>query len=194
MNELIFELDSNSKKIVDLVEIETSIGIFLCGTWDNKCCFFDFKDRKSIDKVLINKEKTFIFKPTSLKNDLHKEIEKQVNLYLEGKLTNFSIPLILTGTKFQKEVWSKLLEIPYGETISYGELAILIGNRKAMRAVGAANGANNLAIIIPCHRVIRADGHLQGYAGGLWRKKRLIDLETNVKHNSTQNNLLDWLE
>ena len=190
MNDLIYELGNGSRKIVELVEIETSIGTFLCGTWDKKCCFFDFKDRNSINKILNNKSKIFIFQPSTLKNKLHLEIERQINLYLQGLLTQFSIPLVLTGTKFQKEVWNRLMDIPYGETISYGELAISIGNRKAMRAVGAANGANNIAIIVPCHRVIRADGHLQGYAGGLWRKKRLLDIETDVK----QNNLLDWLE
>ncbi|MHA2033611.1 MAG: methylated-DNA--[protein]-cysteine S-methyltransferase [Candidatus Kariarchaeaceae archaeon] len=130
----------------------------------------------------------------SNKNPLHNEIELQITQYLEGKLIDFEIPLLLTGTDFQKKVWMQLLEIPYGETISYGDLAQSIGNKKAMRAVGAANGANSIAIIIPCHRVIRADGHLQGYGGGLWRKKKLIEIEKNVISKSHQKNLDEWLE
>jgi len=192
-NEFVYEVNTNSKKIVEVVEIETSVGTFLCGTWEEKCCLFDFKDRKSINKILNNKSQYFTFNYDQPKTDLHLEIERQIKLYLQGKLEQFMIPIVITGTNFQKKVWNKLMEIPYGSTISYGELASSIGNRKAMRAVGAANGANSIAVIIPCHRVIRADGHLQGYGGGLWRKKRLLDLEIDVKTNSNQQNLLDWI-
>lgn len=194
MNDLIYELEDGLKYSVEVVEIETSIGTFLCGTWDGKCCLFEFNDRKSLQTILHNKSKYFIFEITETKNELHLEIERQIKLFFEGKLMEFTIPLIFTGTSFQKEVWKKLLEIPYGETISYGELATSIGNSKAMRAVGAANGANSIAVIIPCHRVIRADGHLQGYGGGLWRKERLINLERDTKNNSKQENLLEWIE
>ena len=102
--------------------------------------------------------------------------------------------MYLQGTDFQKQVWNELLKIPYGETISYGELARRIGNPKAMRAVGAANGKNSIPIIIPCHRVINADGNLHGYGGGLWRKKRLLNLETDVVNNSSQASLNEYYE
>ena len=103
---------------------------------------------------------------------------QQLQEYFEGRRTEFSLPLDPEGTEFQKRVWNRLLEIPFGETLTYGEQSAELGDVKAIRAVAAANGRNPLAIIIPCHRVIGADGSLTGYAGGLWRKKWLLDHET----------------
>ena len=97
--------------------------------------------------------------------------------YLEGKRTKFDLPLDLRGTPFQITVWSALLEIPYGETRSYQQVAHGIGRTRAVRAVGAANGANPVAIVVPCHRVIAADGSLHGYGGGLDLKARLLAME-----------------
>ena len=108
----------------------------------------------------------------------------QLEAYLAGELRTFDLALSSGGTPFQQQVWAELRKIPYGETISYLELATRIGNPKAMRAVGAANGRNPIAIIVPCHRVIGADGRLTGYGGGLWRKRRLLDLERAVAHGS----------
>lgn len=101
----------------------------------------------------------------------------QLNEYFAGKRQNFDITLKLIGTEFQKIVWYELLKIPYGVTISYRELSRRIDNEKAIRAVGAANGKNPVNIIVPCHRVIGADGSLTGYGGGLWRKKWLLEHE-----------------
>lgn len=103
---------------------------------------------------------------------------EQLAQYFAGDRTEFDLPLAPTGTEFQVTVWSALQEIPYGETISYGELASRIGNPKASRAVGLANGRNPIAIIIPCHRVIGADGSLTGYGGGLPTKVKLLELES----------------
>ena len=97
--------------------------------------------------------------------------------YFAGGRTDFDVPLELAGTDFQRRVWSALRDIPYGETISYGELARRVGNPGAVRAVGLANGRNPVAIIVPCHRVIGADGSLTGYGGGLDRKAWLLDHE-----------------
>jgi methylated-DNA-[protein]-cysteine S-methyltransferase len=97
--------------------------------------------------------------------------------YLEGKRTAFELTLDLRGTEFQRAVWQALLEIPYGETRSYSELARSLGRPNAVRAVGAANGANPLSIVVPCHRVIAADGTLTGYGGGLGLKARLLAME-----------------
>jgi methylated-DNA-[protein]-cysteine S-methyltransferase len=104
-------------------------------------------------------------------------ITGQFEDYFAGRLTRFDVPLRLVGTEFQRRVWSELQRIPYGETISYGELARRIDNPAAVRAVGLANGRNPIAIIVPCHRVIGADGSLTGYGGGLSRKAWLLDLE-----------------
>ena len=105
------------------------------------------------------------------------EAVEQLEAYFAGTLTEFDLPLRLEGTAFQQQVWAALLEIPYGETWSYGELATHIGNPNASRAVGLANGRNPIGIIVPCHRVIGASGSLTGYGGGLDRKQKLLDLE-----------------
>jgi len=102
---------------------------------------------------------------------------QQLTEYFSGGRTHFDVSLFLTGTDFQKQVWNGLLEIPYGKTISYGDLADRLENPGGMRAVGAANGQNPIPIIIPCHRVIAADGSLGGYTGGLEIKRKLLDLE-----------------
>ena len=123
--------------------------------------------------------------------DLEKEVEikeetwlmrkaiKEIKEYLEGKRNSFDLPLEPEGTEFQKKVWNVLKEIPYGETRSYGEIAKLIGNEKASRAVGMANNKNPIMIIIPCHRVIGVNGKLVGYAGGLDVKEKLLNMEKN---------------
>jgi methylated-DNA-[protein]-cysteine S-methyltransferase len=106
-----------------------------------------------------------------------KDVADQLDAYFAGELTSFDVDMNLLGTPFQRDVWSRLCEIPYGETISYGELAQRVGNPKASRAVGLANGRNPIAIIVPCHRVIGADGSLTGYGGGLERKTWLLEHE-----------------
>ena len=105
------------------------------------------------------------------------ETADQLNAYFEGGLKEFTLELRLPGTDFQRSVWEQLCRIPYGETRSYGELADALGNPKASRAVGLANGKNPVGIIVPCHRVVGADGSLTGYGGGLERKQRLLDFE-----------------
>ncbi|HEY5286766.1 MAG TPA: methylated-DNA--[protein]-cysteine S-methyltransferase [Solirubrobacteraceae bacterium] len=107
----------------------------------------------------------------------------QLEAYFAGELTEFEMALDMRGTEFQRRVWASLCEIPYGETISYGELARWVGNPKASRAVGLANGRNPVAIVVPCHRVIGADGSLTGYGGGLERKVWLLEHE--AKHRTS---------
>jgi methylated-DNA-[protein]-cysteine S-methyltransferase len=102
----------------------------------------------------------------------------QLARYFAGQLTEFELPLAPAGTRFQRAVWDALRQIPYGETWSYGQLASKIGNPAAVRAVGLANGRNPIALVVPCHRVIGADGSLTGYGGGLDRKRFLLDLES----------------
>jgi methylated-DNA-[protein]-cysteine S-methyltransferase len=108
-------------------------------------------------------------------------IAEQLQAYFEGELITFTLPLALQGTPFQLRVWKALREIPYGETISYGEIAQELGNPNASRAVGLANGRNPIGIIVPCHRVVGSTGSLTGYGGGLDRKRYLLDFERKVK-------------
>jgi methylated-DNA-[protein]-cysteine S-methyltransferase len=107
-----------------------------------------------------------------------KDVVRQLQAYFEGKRRKFDVPLILEGTEFQLLVWRNLQKIPYGETVSYGQLARQIGSPEAARAVGLANGSNPIPIIIPCHRVIGSNGDLTGFGGGLPVKKKLLSLES----------------
>ena len=108
---------------------------------------------------------------------------EELGAYFEGRLRAFSIPLDPVGTPWQERVWARLRAIPYGETRSYSRIARELGREGAQRAVGRANGSNPIAIVVPCHRVIRENGDLSGYGGGLWRKKWLLEMEGNVERN-----------
>ncbi|MFG2309996.1 methylated-DNA--[protein]-cysteine S-methyltransferase [Streptomyces sp. NPDC048566] len=108
------------------------------------------------------------------------EVTEQLDAYFAGESRRFTVPLRLTGTPFQRAVWKQLQAIPYGRTRTYGELAEALGNPGASRAVGLANGRNPVGIIVPCHRVVGADGALTGYGGGLDRKQRLLDFESGA--------------
>jgi methylated-DNA-[protein]-cysteine S-methyltransferase len=111
-----------------------------------------------------------------------KECVRQIDEYFKGKRKEFSINLQLEGTDFQKKVWLQLIKIPFGETVSYKDIATSIGNKKSVRAVGNANGKNKIVIIIPCHRVIGSNGNLSGFASGIWRKEWLLKHERKLKH------------
>ena len=112
---------------------------------------------------------------------------EQLENYFSGKSFAFNLPLSPEGTEFQQKVWTELLKIPYSETITYMEMAVRLGDPKCIRAAGTANGKNSIAIIIPCHRVIGAGNKLTGYAGGIWRKKILLELE--MKNNPSKRTL-----
>ncbi|MDI1256898.1 MAG: methylated-DNA--[protein]-cysteine S-methyltransferase [Flavobacterium sp.] len=117
--------------------------------------------------------------PESLKKSV-----AELHDYFEGKRHNFTFKLNPSGTEFQQKVWKELLEIPFGKTMSYLDLSKKLGDVKAIRAVASANGKNPLWIVVPCHRVIGTDGSLTGYAGGLWRKKWLLEHETPTNQQS----------
>ncbi len=144
-----------------------------------------------IGKIYISEEENFItcirFEHEVSDNEIFNETEiireagNQIIEYLKGKRKNFDIPILPKGTAFQQKVWEALRVIPYGETRSYGEIASNIGNEKACRAVGNANNKNPIPIIIPCHRVVGSNGKLVGYAGGLFIKNFLLNLECNNK-------------
>ena len=120
---------------------------------------------------------------TNIPNHLQ-EVVLQLKEYFEGNRTAFDLTLNPSGTDFQKKVWGELLKIPFGKTVSYLDIAKRLGDPKSIRAAASANGKNPLWIIVPCHRVIGSDGSLTGYAGGLWRKKWLLDHENPVKQQS----------
>lgn len=134
------------------------------------------------------KSVTFTDAEGDIQNDEHKLLHacaRQLEEYFAGKRKQFTLPLNQDGTEFQEKVWNLLYKIPYGKTISYNQLAKQYGDLKAIRAVASANGKNNLSIIVPCHRVIGSNQSLTGYAGGLWRKKWLLEHEAKF-HSGVQ--------
>jgi len=141
-------------------------------------------DGKDLTRVSMNRQKY----AAEIENDWveKKDIPplklavEQLKSYFAGLLSEFDLPIAFRGTAFQNKVWKELTRIPFGKTISYGELARRVGNPKASRAVGLANGKNPLAIVVPCHRVIGANGTLTGYGGGLDRKQKLLELEQHA--------------
>ncbi|MDO4763700.1 MAG: methylated-DNA--[protein]-cysteine S-methyltransferase [Flavobacteriaceae bacterium] len=152
--------------------IKTPLGIIKAFANDDYLLALDFIDSKYFDKNI----------PSNFSqqgNGILKLTEKELTLYFKGELKKFSIPLQFSGTEFQKMIWSDLMKIPYGHTISYQQQAENIGNLKAIRAVANANSKNKIVIIVPCHRVIGKSQQLTGYAGGLDRKAFLLNLEKN---------------
>jgi AraC family transcriptional regulator of adaptative response/methylated-DNA-[protein]-cysteine methyltransferase len=149
----------------------------LVGATDEALCLLEFVDRRMLPNQVarVRQRLNAVFAPG--RSDVSRRVVQDVEAYFAGELRSFDLPLAPCGTDFQKEVWGALAEIPYGETRSYADVAAALGRPKAVRAVGAANGMNALAIVVPCHRVVGADGRLTGYGGGLWRKRRLLDLE-----------------
>lgn len=157
--------------------IDTLLGPMVAISDDKSLYLLEFVDccsvMKEIEQLLLKKKAAIIPGDTNPINMVKKELE----LYFSGKLKEFKTSLHLMGSEFQKKAWQALIQIPYGQTRSYLEQAQTIGNEKAFRAIANANGANQLAIIIPCHRIINHNGNLGGYAGGITRKEWLIKHE-----------------
>ena len=172
------------ERTIKIEYFNTPYGELMLGSLEHKLCLCDWRYRKmrnAIDsRIKENLGAKFIFEHSDI-IDITKE---QLIQYFEGKRTEFDVPLILSGTDFQKMVWYKLLQIPYGKTLTYAELSIKLDNRAAIRAVASANGANAISIIVPCHRIIGSDGRMVGYAGGIPTKKKLLRLEGAI--DSTQ--------
>jgi methylated-DNA-[protein]-cysteine S-methyltransferase len=158
---------------MDTVYINSPLGITKIVGDENGVCLISI-----LKENLVNVETSKVI-PKSLQNAV-----TELKEYFENSRTIFTFKINFKGTDFQQKVWRELLHIPYGKTISYLELSKKIGDVKAIRAVASANGKNPLWIVVPCHRVIGSDGSLTGYAGGLWRKKWLLDHENPVKQQS----------
>jgi len=153
---------------------------FVLGAYDGKLCLCDFRYRKMRESVDNRIQRGLNASFTEQNDDVLESAKVQLEEYFLGERSVFDMPLLLVGTDFQKSIWNALAKVKYGETATYLDLALSIGNENAVRAVGSANGANGLAIIIPCHRIIGSQGELVGYGGGLSLKKRLLELEQNL--------------
>ncbi|MGM7680997.1 bifunctional transcriptional activator/DNA repair enzyme AdaA [Cytobacillus sp. Hm23] len=175
---------SKSVKMLYANWIDTKLGPMVSIVDDDYLYLLEFVDRRGLEREierLRNKLNASIIPGV---NKISKQIEEEITNYFTKKLTTFKTPIILLGSEFQKTVWNELLKIEFGKTTSYKELATLINNPRSVRAIGNANGANQLAIIVPCHRVIQSNGGLGGYGGGLERKNWLLN------HEKTYNNSL----
>jgi AraC family transcriptional regulator of adaptative response/methylated-DNA-[protein]-cysteine methyltransferase len=162
---------------VTLTWLETPLGPMVAGATPDAVCFLEFSDRRMLEGQLKALQRRFGATPVPGTNALLAKLETELAEYFAGERRDFDLPLAHPGTPFQESVWSALRKIPYGSTCSYAAVAAQIGRRHAVRAVGTANGMNRIAILIPCHRVVNANGDLGGYGGGLWRKRRLLEIE-----------------
>jgi AraC family transcriptional regulator of adaptative response/methylated-DNA-[protein]-cysteine methyltransferase len=162
---------------VRLARIETPLGPMLAGESDRGLCLLEFVDRRMLETQLQRVAKRLDAVLVPGRGPAIDATEAQLHEYFDGRRQDFDLDLDLRGTDFQRQVWEVLLAIPFGETRSYGDQARAIGRPTATRAVARANGDNRIAIVVPCHRVVGADGTLTGYGGGLWRKRRLLELE-----------------
>ncbi|BAO56477.1 methylated-DNA--[protein]-cysteine S-methyltransferase [Nonlabens marinus] len=162
------------------------VGELLIGVYNNQLCLCDWvyrKQRPTIDNR-VQKFCGAIYKEGT--HDVITSTVQQLDAYFKGELKQFDVPLLCCGTDFQKSIWQDLQDIPYGETMSYASLSRKRNNPKSIRAVAAANGANAISILIPCHRIIGSDGSLTGYAGGLRAKEALLQLEGIDLYNGQQ--------
>ena len=170
-------MNIRKKNIITIHQYNSPCGVLMLGSFGDKLCLCDWQVERHRNHV-----------GNRLKRILNAEFEegvspiidmaiKQLNDYFAGKRTIFDVPLLFVGTDFQKKVWNHLLTVPFGKTISYGEMAKEIGMPKAVRTVANANGANSMSIFAPCHRIIGSDKSLTGYGGGLEAKEYLLKLE-----------------
>lgn len=157
--------------------VATPLGSMIMGVHDSGLCLLEFAERRMLDTQLkrLSRHMGRVFLPGE--HPLMEQVKSELDAYFHGTLRRFTVPLAAPGTAFQESVWAELVKIPYGETRSYADVATRIGQAEAVRAVGQANGDNRIAIVIPCHRVVGADGELTGYGGGLWRKEYLLAME-----------------
>jgi len=160
-----------------VTRVLTPLGPMVAGVNEEGLCLLEFADRRMLATQVERLQKRLGCAIAPGENAFTAQIARELEEYFAGERRAFTVPLVLRGTEFQEAVWRELLRIPYGETRSYEQMARAIGRPKAVRALGTANGDNRLAIVVPCHRVIRADGSLSGYGGGKWRKQQLLELE-----------------
>jgi AraC family transcriptional regulator, regulatory protein of adaptative response / methylated-DNA-[protein]-cysteine methyltransferase len=155
----------------------TPLGPVVAAARPEGLCFLEFSHRERLEGQLARLEERFAGPVVSGESEPLGVLRRELEEYFAGRRRVFTVPLVYPGTPFQVKVWDTLRTIPYGETLSYTEVARAIGAFRAVRAVGHANGRNPISIVIPCHRVVNRGGRLGGYGGGLWRKERLLALE-----------------
>lgn len=170
------------ENIITTALYDSPCGTLLLGSFDGKLCLCDWLTEKHRDRVARRLKRILHADFREGTSEIIEQAAHQLDEYFAGQRTRFVLPLLFAGTDFQKKVWNELLTIPYGTTISYGELARRIGIPEAVRAVANASGANSISIFTPCHRVIGSDRSLTGYAGGIDAKRFLLRLESQKQN------------
>jgi len=169
-----------SALVAHVSTVETPIGGMVAVATDTHLVLLEFAHRRMLDTQLARVTRAIGCTFVDGESPITTAVSRQLAEYFEGKRCEFDVPIHAPGTPFQTRVWDELRRIPIGTTTSYGRIAADIGEPNAVRAVARANGDNRISILIPCHRVIGADGSLTGYGGGLWRKKKLLELEARA--------------
>ncbi len=162
---------------ITVATLESPLGTLLAGATPDALVVLEFERPDDPERQLADLTRMVGSPAVSGENEVTERVAAELREYFDGQRREFTVLLELRGTPFQREVWESLRRIPYGETRSYGQQALSIGRPKAVRAVAQANGANRVSLIVPCHRVIGADGSLTGYGAGVWRKEKLLELE-----------------
>jgi O-6-methylguanine DNA methyltransferase len=163
-------------------DLPSPLGEMIAGASETGICFLEWHDRGGVDRIRARVEKRYHCTIEAGAHSYLAQLRDELAEYFAGRRSQFTVSLDIAGTEFERAVWQQLLRIPYGETRSYGQIAVDLGRVGAQRAVGRANGANYISIVIPCHRVIEANGKLRGYGGGLWRKEWLLKLENSQRN------------
>lgn len=181
--------ESRGSPTVRLNRIPTPLGPMVAGATDDALVLLEFADRRMLETQVrrLGDRTAAAFLPGT--NGVIRQLAEELERYFRGELRAFSVPLSLPGTDFQRRVWERLAAIPYGTTVSYAAIARELGSPAAVRAVARATGDNRVAILVPCHRVVGSDGRLTGYGGGLWRKRRLLELEEASPEETPQRGL-----
>jgi AraC family transcriptional regulator of adaptative response/methylated-DNA-[protein]-cysteine methyltransferase len=163
--------------VVHVADVETPLGTMVAAASDAQLLLLEFAHRRMLATQLKRVERAMVcvFEPGE--SPVLTGLRAQLDQYFRGERTQFEVPIHTPGTPFQMRVWSELRRIPAGTTTTYANMAAVVGQPTAVRAVARANGDNRISILIPCHRVIGSDGSLTGYGGGLWRKRRLLEIE-----------------
>ncbi len=172
------------KQTVYVAEVNTPLGEMVAASTAGHLLLLEFANRRMLETQLRRVRGAMECEFVDGETPVLASMRAQLDEYFRGERRGFDVPLHVPGSPFQTLVWEALQQIPFGTTTSYGRLAVSIGQPAAVRAVARANGDNRIAILIPCHRVIGADGSLTGYGGGLWRKKKLLDLEARTEELS----------
>jgi O-6-methylguanine DNA methyltransferase len=170
----------SGKTAIVVTMLETPLGPMLAGATDDGICLLEFTDRRMLPSELRDLQRRLARPIVAGQHPSLERLSQQLGEYFAGSRSGFDLPLVAPGSPFQERTWAELRRLPAGSTVSYEELAMRAGRRHAQRAVGTANGANRIAIVIPCHRVVRKTGEIGNYGGGRWRKEWLLEHEARA--------------